>query len=263
MNRTPIAITRKVPRSISRCELTHRPRTEIDYERACHQHSQYERVLEELGCRVVSLDPLDEMPDSVFVEDTAVILDELALITRPGAASRRGEVDSIRETLRPRLALIEIEQPGTLDGGDVLRAGRTIWVGLSSRTNQEAVDQMRTMLEPYDYEIRCVDVFGCLHLKSAVTLLRATPEPILLLNPKLVDPRVFAGIETIAVDPSEDFAANALLVGETVICAEEAPRTRRRLERAGLTVVPLQTDELARAEGGLTCCSLLLQEAAG
>ncbi|MGA7615773.1 MAG: arginine deiminase family protein [Thermoanaerobaculia bacterium] len=253
-----IAITRPVSRSIDRCELTHLARTPIDYDNAARQHAHYEKALRFLGVELVRLEPLDALPDAVFVEDTAVVFDELAVLTRPGAESRRAEVDAMEPVLAPYRRIERITAPATLDGGDVLRIGRKVWVGISGRTNQEGVDQLRAILAPFGYEVQCLDVFGCLHLKSAVTLVRETPQPLLLLNPAWVDPSAFAPMESIAVAPEEPMAANALLAGDAVVFPSEFPLTVQRLRERGLRVLEVEASELAKAEGGVTCCSLLL-----
>jgi dimethylargininase len=155
-----------------------------------------------------------------------------------------------------------IEPPGTLDGGDVLCLGRSLFVGVSGRTNHAAVDQMRAVLAPFGYTVSAVSTTGCLHLKTAAT---PVADRTILVNPAWVDPNVFGPVAVIAVDPSEPFAANALRVGKTVVHSAAYPRTRARLEEQGLGVRPLDLSELARAEGGLTCCSLLfpMQEGGG
>ena len=253
-----IAIVRGVPRSIDRCELTHLEREPIDYDLAEQEHAEYVRALAELGCRIVHLPPLDDLPDSVFVEDTAVVVNELAILTRPGAASRREEVDSMAMTLAEYRPIVRMVAPATLDGGDVLRVGKSVWVGLSQRTNQEGVDQLRSLLEPFGYRVQCLDLSGCLHLKTAVTNVRSVEEPLLLINPDWIDPEVFGGFETVAVHPSEPMAANALAIDGTVLFPARFDKTRKRLLDAGLSVRTVSAGELAKAEGGLTCCSVLV-----
>ena len=249
-----IALTRAVPPSIARCELTHLDRAPIDLALAERQHLAYEQALRDLGCAVQRLPPQPEMPDSVFVEDAAVVLDEVAVITRPGAASRRGETASVAAALAAHRPLLRIQAPGTLDGGDVLRVGRRILVGLSGRSNEEGVRQLRGLLEPYGYQVRGVAVDGCLHLKSAVT---AVDDGTVLLNPRWLDPGALEEVERIEVHPEEPMAANALRVGDTVLFPEAFPRTRARLQAHGLRVATVDASQLALAEGALTCCSLI------
>lgn len=249
-----IAITRQVSPVIANCELTHLPRAAIDLERARAQHRQYEACLVELGCDLRSLPAEPGLPDSVFVEDAAVVLDEVAVITRPGAESRRAETASVAAALEPYRPLWQLREPATLDGGDVLQVGRTLYIGMSGRSDERARDQLRELLAPRGYSVLCLDVQRCLHLKSAVT---RVAEETLLLNPDWIDPAVFPGLRLIEVDPAEPEAANALLVGETVILPAAFPRTRERLEEHGLAVRDVEASELAKAEGGVTCCSLL------
>jgi dimethylargininase len=253
----PIAITRQVSPSISRCELTHIGREPIDPVRAARQHERYEQCLAALGCRVVRLPPEPDLPDAVFVEDTAVVVDERAVVTRPGAPSRRPETASVARLVARYRPTTAIEAPGTLDGGDVLRVDRRLWVGLTARSNPAGIDQLRTLLAPHGYSVDAVAVAGCLHLKSAVT--QVGPEA-LLFNPSWVDPAVFTGLRCIPVDATEPHAANALLVGSGVIYPAAFPRTAERLEQAGIRLTPVDVSELAKAEGAVTCCSLILAD---
>jgi dimethylargininase len=255
-----IAITREVSPSIGQCELTHLAREAIDVELAQAQHRQYEACLAALGCQIQRLPPEPELPDAVFVEDVAVVLDELAIMTRPGAASRRPETHSVGEALAPYRRLAYIQAPGSLDGGDVLRVGRTMWVGLSGRSNRAGMQQMHALLAPLGYRVRGVAVDGCLHLKSAVT---QVARDTLLINPAWVDAGAFGPMNLIEVDPAEPFAANALLVGESVVYPAAYPATRRRLEERGIPVRLVDVSELGKAEGGVTCCSVIFERAGG
>ena len=258
-----LALTRRIPVSISRCELTHLERVPIDYARAVEQHAAYEEALRRVGCRVQRLPDAPDFPDSVFVEDTAVVFDDLAVIARPGAESRRGEVDGMTAALRPYRRLAFIQAPGTLDGGDVLVTPGRVFVGISGRTNLEGANQLASHIAPIGFDVIPLPVEGCLHLKSAVTELDLPPSGgrvSLLINPRWVDSAHFADFELIEVDPSEPAAANVLAVNGYVICAEEYPRTRERLEARGFAVVPVPAGELAKAEGGVTCCSVILTE---
>jgi dimethylargininase len=256
-----LALTRSVPASIQHCELTHLAREPIDYARAVAEHDEYEAALARLGCRVQRLPDAPELPDSVFVEDTAVVFDALAVIARPGAASRRREVDPMAAALAPYRRLAFIEPPGTLDGGDVLVTPGRVFVGVSGRTNADGARQFAIHAAPLGYETIAVPVTGCLHLKSAVTLASLRPSggrSVLVINPDWVDVKYFDGFDLIEVDPSEPAAANVLRIGEHLICAAEHPRTRKRLDARGLQTVTVPAGELAKAEGGVTCCSLIL-----
>jgi len=250
------ALTRPVPRSIERCELTHLARTPIDYGRAVAEHDAYERALEAMGCRIERLPPAHDLPDSVFVEDTAVVLDEVAVIARPGAESRRPETAAVAKALRTYRRLAVIDAPGTLDGGDVLRIGSRLFVGLTPRTNAEGVRQLALHAAP-GLTVTPVAVTGCLHLKSAVTLAKNQP-PTVLVNPAWVDVDVFSDYAIVEVDAAEPFAANVLALGEMTLVAAQCPLTAERLARAGIRVRTVPAGELAKAEGGLTCGSLII-----
>jgi len=251
-----IAITRQVSPAIVRCELTHRQREPIDPERAAVQHRNYEHALAGLGCRIISLPVEPDLPDSVFVEDTAVVLDELAVVTRPGAASRRAETTSMARILAEHGPVAAIQAPGMLDGGDVLVLGRRVLAGLSTRSNREGIEQLRALLAPHAYTVESIPVTCCLHLKSAVT--QVAPEAV-LLNPDWVDESVFEDHRRIRVAPAEPCAANALLIGDSVIYPTAFPRTAARLEQAGIRLLTVDISELAKAEGAVTCCSLILR----
>lgn len=252
-----IAITRPVSPTLAGCELTHRAREPIDVERACEQHRAYEQVLAGLGARIVRAPAAPDAPDAVFVEDTAIVLDEVAIVTRPGAASRRAETDGIARLLAGFRNLHAMTPPATLDGGDVLVLGRTLFVGRSSRTNDDGIVQLAAMVTRFGYRVVPVEVEGCLHLKSAAT---ALTDHLLLVNPQWVPVTAFPGIEVEPVDPAEPDAANALRVGPTVVFPEHFPRTAARIGARGLKLAPVACDELAKAEGGVTCCSLLFAD---
>lgn len=249
-----IAITREVSPSIGHCELTHLSRQDIDVDLARDQHAQYEKMLIDLGCKVRRLPEEPNLPDSVFVEDTAIVLDNLAVITRPGAILRRNETQSVAEVLKEYRTMFQIIDPGTLDGGDVLQIGRTLFVGNSIRSNIPGIKQLMEIVAPYGYEVEVVKVEGCLHLKSAVTLVG---EETLLINRSWVDANSFEAREFIDIDPSEPYAANALLVGDGLVYPANFPKTCQRLEDKGYSVRVTDVDELQKAEGALTCCSLI------
>ena len=265
------ALTRDVSRNIGRCELTHLPRLAIDYALALEQHRRYVNCLADLGCAIQRVPAAPELPDSVFIEDTCVVVDELAVITRPGSESRRAETTAVAEALKAHRPIHFIKPPGTLDGGDVLHLGRRVFVGVSSRTNAEGIGQLGAFLSPHGYSVTAVDlgargvskdslayaagsVGGCLHLKTAVT---QVGEKTILVNRAWVDPGVFGNVTMIEVDPAEPYGANALLVNGTVVYPAEHPRTRKRLEEGGLRVRMVEVSELAKAEGAVTCCSVV------
>jgi dimethylargininase len=255
-----LALTREVPESIARCELTHVARAPVDLARARAQHAAYEQALARAGCEVERLPELPASADSVFVEDCAVVLPALAVIARPGAASRHGEVASVAHALAAQRPLVRIAEPGTLDGGDVLALGRTLYVGLSLRTNAEGVRQLRERVAAAGYAVEALAVEGALHLKTAVT---RAGERSLVVNPRWVDSAPFtrAGWEIVVADPREPFAANVLRLPDATLCAAAFPRTNDLLRKRGVNVLEVDADELAKAEGGVTCCALLVDVA--
>lgn len=250
-----IAILRDVSSSLGRCELTHIAREAIDVSVARAQHRAYEEALRSLGCSILMLPEEPELPDAVFVEDTAIVLPELAIITRPGAPSRRAETATVAAALARYRPLAEIRSPGTIDGGDVLVTGKELFVGESERTNSDGVEQLGALLRGHGYTVRSVPLSGCLHLKSAATL---CGDDLLLVNPAWVDPALFGRRSIIEVDPSESYAANALRLGEGVIYPSAFPRTRERLAARGVRPHTIDLSELAKAEGAVTCCSLIV-----
>ena len=251
-----IAITRHISSRFNECEITHIERTPINLEIARSQHEAYVRALAELGCQVIELPEETELPDSVFVEDTAFILPEVAVITRPGADSRKPEVESIIPALSPYRPLLHVATPATVDGGDVLVAGKQIFVGMSTRSNREVVIQLNALLEDFGYKVWGVELRDCLHLKTAVTRIN---DQTLLINKAWVDASNFPGYDLIEIDASEPFAANCLPVRGTIIYPTTFPKTRNLLENKGFRIVPVDLSELAKAEGAVTCCSLIIE----
>jgi dimethylargininase len=247
---------RGVSPAMGACELTHLPRVPIDLRLAAAQHLAYAHALAALGCDIVRLPVDPALADSVFVEDVAVVLDEIVVVTRPGAESRRAEAAAVAEALVPFRHVTTIVEPGTMDGGDVLRLGRRIFVGVSSRSNESGIEQLRAIAWPYGYTVTGVPVGGCLHLKSAVT--EVAPDAV-LVNPAWVDARTFGAARVIEVDPDEPYAANGLLVGRALIYPDSFPKTRARLESAGIDVRAIDVSELQKAEGAVTCCSLVFR----
>lgn len=252
-----IAITREVSPALAGCELSQIARETINVALAVAQHAEYQRTLETLGCRVHVLPAQPAMPDSVFVEDTAIVLDEVAVLTRPGAESRRAEVASIAEALQPFRPLLNITAPATLDGGDVLHIGRKLFVGLSQRSNTEGINQLRELLRDYGYRVEGAPIHGCLHLKSAVT---QVSDGTVLLQPEWIDKTRFADMRIIEVHPDEPHAANVVCVNNTLLMPASFPRTWQRLLDTGFDVVTVDMSELQKAEGAATCCSLLFRD---
>ena len=254
---TLIALTREITPAIANCELTHVARTPIDVATARAQHLAYEQLLQRLGCTVQRLKALPSMADAVFIEDTAIVLPEIAIMTRPGAESRRKEIAVVAETLKAHRKVVRIEDAmATIDGGDVIVAGKQIFVGQTARTNAFGREALVRFTAPFGYHVDAIAVSQCLHLKSAACLV--APDTV-LINPKWAFRQAFHAFKVIEVDPAEPYAANALLIGTAVVHAAEFPRTRERLEHAGLRVHPIPAAELAKAEGGVTCCSVIFE----
>jgi dimethylargininase len=249
-----VALTRAVSPAIDRCQLVHLERRPIDVALAREQHRVYEAALRDAGCEVQTLPADPSLPDSVFVEDAAVVFNEVAVITRPGAESRVPETETVARALAAHRPLVRITAPATLDGGDVLLIGRTVYVGEGTRTNRAGIDQLAAAVAPHGYDVRPIAVRGCLHLKSAATLV--APDTV-LCNPRWVDPAAFAGRRVLDVAAGEPGAANGLLVGARVIYPSNFPATARQLAERGIALLSLNVSELQKAEGAVTCCSLV------
>jgi dimethylargininase len=251
---TLIAVTRPVSPSLANCELTHLERVPLDVTKAIAQHDAYETLLQSLGATIVQVAAAPELPDAVFIEDTAIVLDEVAVMTRPGALARRGESAAVTPVLATYRTVVAMEAPATLDGGDVMRVGRKLYVGRSSRTNDDGIQALQRLVREYDYRVVPTDFTGCLHLKSAVT---TVADDVLLMNPAWVAASAFPGCEVVSIDAREPDGANALRIGGTVVYSSQFPRTLAMLERRGLRVASLDYSEFAKAEGAVTCCSLV------
>jgi dimethylargininase len=220
------------------------------------QHRGYQDALRSVGVNVVELAPLDDLPDATFVEDTAIVLDELAIVATMGAASRRPESEAIATVLSRYRTVQRLAAPATLDGGDVLHLGRTLYVGLTPRTNIDAVEQLARLIEPRGYRVVPVAITQCLHLKSACG---ALDDETVLVNRDWIDPSVFAGVRVVHVADNEPWGANILRIGDVVVMPASVPATRRQIERAGYKTVAVEVSELQKAEAGVTCLSLLFE----
>ncbi|HUL17853.1 MAG TPA: arginine deiminase family protein [Steroidobacteraceae bacterium] len=251
----PQAFVREPSDLLAQCELSYLTREPIDLARARGQHARYVEELTRLGCQIEWLARLPEHADGVFVEDTAVLVPEIGVITRPGAASRRAEVHSVAAALARHLPLVHLEAPATLEGGDVLRVGRAFYVGASARTNAAGVAQLAAALAPFGYTVEALPLHDCLHLKSAVTFI---PPATLLVNPAWVEAARLPDATRIEVAPGEPYGANTLTVGGVTLVSAAYPRTQERLEAAGIATRALEVGELHKAEAALTCLSLIL-----
>jgi dimethylargininase len=255
-----IALTRDVSPAIQDAELTYLERQPIDYERAVAQHDAYCGALSRLGLRVLRLPADPACPDCCFIEDTAVVLDELAVVAAPTPVSRRPEVPPVAAALAAFRELVRLPEGAHLEGGDVLRLGRTLYVGLSTRTNQAGIVSLAHAVEPYAYRVVPVPVTGCLHLKSAVT---AIGDEAVLANPEWIAMGAFADVAVLPVHAQEPFAANVVCARGVLVAHAGHPRTLDLLDRYGFTVQPLDMSEFVKAEAGVTCKSILFREARG
>jgi dimethylargininase len=248
------ALTKAPAPTLTDCELTYLTRDPLDFALAQQQHRAYCAALHRHGAQVITLPADDRLPDSVFVEDTAIVFDELAVLTPMGSDARRKEPDAIAPELARWRAVQRITHPARIEGGDVLTIGRRVYVGLSPRTNAAGVDALRRIIGPYGYVVIPVAVTGCLHLKTGCTAL--DPETV-LINTAWVDPALFAGYELVAVPQEEPWAANVLRLGDILLMHSAFPRTIDVVTARGLRANPLDISEFSKAEAGLTCLSLI------
>jgi dimethylargininase len=246
------ALVRRVPASFSRALSAKVPEPPIDVALAASQHDAYVRALRAAGATVEYADSLDESPDAVFVEDTAVVVGARALVTRPGAPSRRDETETVARVLGRDLEIVRMAEPAALDGGDCLFAGGTLFVGRSARTNAAGVECLRRT-----FTVRVVEIAmppNVLHLKCVCSPLGADR---MLLADQSLDPSVFSGLEIVRVPVEETYAANAVAIGDYAIVAEGHPRTAEAIERAGFRPLAVPTSEVRKADGSLTCQSIV------
>ena len=251
-----IAITREVSQSFPDCALTFREREPIDLAAARREHEEYRGCLAEMVDATLQLDPLDDLPDAVFVEDPALVLDEVAIITRPALAPRRRERSTLADVLGDFRPLVFVEGPATLEGGDVFRVERTLYVGRSRRTNADGVAQLRAAVEPHGYAVAEVEVRECLHLKSACCPLGGRR---VLAQRAWLDPTPLGDCEIIEVPEEEPAAANVLAIDRKVLLPAVHPRTAELLSQHGLEVLTVSNPELLKAESGVTCSSLIFE----
>ncbi len=249
------ALTRLPSPALANCELTFVAREPIDFALAERQHEAYRGALQASGARVIALPPEPSFPDSVFVEDTAVILDEVAIITRSGVVSRRPEADLIEQELARFHRIVRLASPATLEGGDVLKIGKQLYVGISTRTNAAGMEQLGRIVAPYGYTVIPVPVTGCLHLKTAIT---ALDDHTVLANPNWVDLSPITSYDIISVPPDEPWGANVLRIQDTLMLNAAFPKTRGIVEQRGYRVLAVDLSEFVKAEAGVTCLSLIL-----
>lgn len=251
-----LALTRAIPASFVDALAAVRPEPPIDVALARRQHAAYRAALTALGARVILLDADLAWPDACFIEDTAVVAGGLALITRPGAPSRRAEGAAVAAALAAWMDEVDMAAPATLDGGDCLLLGRTLYVGRSGRTNAAGLARAAEVFAPRGLRVVAVELpAGVLHLKCVCAPLG---DDRVLLARGTVPAAVFAGVDPVWVPADEAYAANAVAVGGGIIVSEGFPRTREALERAGFAVHAVPTTEVRKADGSLTCLSILV-----
>lgn len=250
----PIALTRAVSDSLPQCEVTYIERQPIDVDEARRQHRAYRRVLEACGLDVVHLPALHHLPDAVFVEDPVHVLDEIAVALRPGAPSRRHEVEALAHTVAAYRPVVRIDAPGTIDGGDILRIDRTLFVGRSERTNEHGISAFGRIAGEYGYRVVPVEMQDCLHLKSGCTSIGGR----VLINPAWIDVQAFRDHEPLTVPAAEPWAADVLLLRDTIVMADSFPETVALLRSLGREVVTVDVSEFQKAEAGVTCLSVVI-----
>lgn len=237
------------------CEVTHVSRQPIDIPLAFRQHDSYCQALRQRGAKVEQLPPLEAYPDSVCIEDNAVVLDDLAILTSMGTASRQGEGAFLRPALSRFRRLVEISPPARIEGGDVLRVGKRFFVGVSSRTNHLGVEALREIVKPLGYDVTMVRVHHCLHLKTACA---ALDEETMLVNPAWLNVEELKNFQLFPVPSTEPFGANVLRVAQGIIANAAYPRTLDLMRNAGHFVTEVDISEFSKAEAGVTCLSLII-----
>jgi len=249
-----IAVTHLPSPRLQHGERTYIGDAAVDYAVALRQHTQYCDALRSCGADIITLDVNRAMPDCVFVEDTAIVLDEIAVMMSMGAESRRGEPAGIEPTLRRFRAIEHVRLPATIDGGDVVRAGRMLYVGASPRTNAAGIDALRDIVRRHDYEVIAVPVTGCLHLKTACS---ALPDGRFLVNREWIDVSPLPSGALVDVPVAEPWAGDVLVIGDSIIASDAFPDTARLLQGRGFGVTQVAVSEFAKVEGGVTCLSLV------
>lgn len=252
---TMLALTHLPSPKMQACQRTFVAHEVIDYAQALSQHAAYCDVLRACRAKVVTLDVNAEHPDGTFIEDTAIVLDEVAVLTSMGTPARREEPRGIEPVLREHREVTRIEPPAKIEGGDVLRVGRRLLVGQSARTNGAGITMLAGLVEPYGYTVQAIPVQKCLHLKTGCT---ALPDSRLLVNPAWIDRTSLADFDIVEVPSAEPWGANVCVVNSSVLLAAEHVRTAELIDSLGFNVQPVELSEFAKAEGGVTCLSLLL-----
>ncbi len=246
------AITRKPGKNFAQGITTSVLETP-NYELIAKQHEAYIRALKSLGLEVIVLDSEPDYPDAYFVEDTAVVTPDVAVITNPGAEDRKGEEDTIEPLLSKHRKTIYVKPPGTLDGGDVLMVDTHFFIGISERSNMEGAEQLGRILEKYGNSWAAVPVNSGLHLKSCVNFVGNNA---LLITEDFADLNEFKGFDKIILNKEEESAANTLLINDCLIIPKGFPDTRKKLATLGFDIIELDVSEARKMDGGLTCMSI-------
>ena len=250
------AIVREVPDSFQKCVTGFHPKMQIDVGLAKHQHQRYCTTLASLGLKLIRIDADDTMPDCCFTEDTAIVVDDLAVITYPGIPSRVRETIEIEKILSPLKTIVHIKEPGTIEGGDVLKIGNKIYIGSSSRTNEEGIKQAALVIEPKGYQVIPVKIKDTLHLKSVCTYMG---KGCILLAEGYLDDTVFSEYDKVILPKEEEYCANCLVVNGSILIPKGFPKTKGLIEKKGFPVIELEMSEIEKAEGALTCLSVIFK----
>lgn len=250
-----IAFVRRPASSLVHCEVTHVAREEIDLPSAFRQHQEYRQAIQNGGVTVESLPPEESFPDGACIEDNAIILPELAVIASMGTASRQSEPALLVSVLSRHRRLVGVSPPATIEGGDVFRIGKTLYVGASSRTNRAGVNALRDIVEPLGYGVALLPIRGCLHLKTACTPL---DDDTLLVNPDWLDGDALKTFRLVSIPPEEPFAANVLRLPAGILGNAAYPRTLDLIQAHGYPVTGVELTEFSKAEAGPTCLSLIV-----
>ena len=251
-----LVITHLPSPALQECELTFVQSEPISIEKANRQHQDYCAMLERCGAKVITLDKNLSLPDSVFVEDPIIVLDEIAVLASMGVESRRKESEALATFFKNYRTIQHIALPARMEGGDVLKVGKTLFVGDSARTNKEGIQALEVILKPFGYRVIPVKVTGCLHLKTGVTALDDTT---LIINPKWVDESAFQGFRKLSVPSEEPFGANVLRIGDTLCMNEAFPKSIELVKALGYQIESVNISEFVKAEAGLTCMSVLME----
>lgn len=253
-----IAILNKPTSALEKCELTFIDRAPIQLQVAQEQHSKYASALQRAGIQVEVLEVNETSPDAVFVEDVAIVLDELAVITSMGSANRRTEIAAMAQIIAGfRKEVRHISLPAMIEGGDILRVRKTLFVGKTSRTNLAGISALTEIVQPFGYEVVPVEVHGCLHLKTGITALN---DQTFIRNPNWIDSLPFKNYMLMDVAADEPWGANVLRIDDNLFISAAYPQTADKIDALGFKNERIDISEFGKAEAGLTCMSLVLSK---